>query len=194
VTGGPVVAAPEQGDADAAQLARFGYGQELKRVLNLFENFAVAFCYISPVVGSQQELLKSDPDITKYVTPYAGQQVVTGQQAQVYADHFIANHLKAIGGGQTYAQLSAKSLADPSNTKLADQVQTMFKGETLRSMLLNAYGWGTIGTYALYAAIGLALAAFVVLGALALEIFLAVREPRKVKASMLASKPQRVIA
>ena len=40
----------EQGD-DAAQLARFGYGQELKRVLNLFENFAVAFCYISPVVG-----------------------------------------------------------------------------------------------------------------------------------------------
>ena len=51
MTGGPVVAAPEQGDADAAQLARFGYGQELKRVLNLFENFAVAFCYISPVVG-----------------------------------------------------------------------------------------------------------------------------------------------
>jgi amino acid transporter len=51
VSGGPVVAAPEQGDADAAQLARFGYGQELKRVLNLFENFAVAFCYISPVVG-----------------------------------------------------------------------------------------------------------------------------------------------
>ena len=38
-------------DADAAQLARFGYGQELRRVLNLFENFAVAFCYISPVVG-----------------------------------------------------------------------------------------------------------------------------------------------
>jgi amino acid transporter len=48
---GGVVSAPEQGDADATQLARFGYGQELKRVLNLFENFAVAFCYISPVVG-----------------------------------------------------------------------------------------------------------------------------------------------
>src|ERR1700682_705249 len=51
MSGGPVVAAPEQGDADAAQLARFGYGQELKRVLNLFENFAVAFCYLSPVCG-----------------------------------------------------------------------------------------------------------------------------------------------
>ena len=31
---------------------------------------------------------------------YAGQQMTTGAQAEVYADHFIANHLKAIGGGQ----------------------------------------------------------------------------------------------
>jgi hypothetical protein len=90
--------------------------------------------------------------------------------------------------------MSAKAQANPTDTKLAGQVQTLFRGETLRGLLLNAYGWWTIGTYALYAAIGLALAAFVVLGALALEIFLAVREPRKVKASMLASKPQRVIA
>src|SRR6202035_307581 len=51
MSGGTVVSNPEAGDADSAQLARFGYGQELKRVLNLFENFAVAFCYISPVVG-----------------------------------------------------------------------------------------------------------------------------------------------
>jgi amino acid transporter len=51
MSGETVVSTPESGDADAAQLARFGYGQELRRVLNLFENFAVAFCYISPVVG-----------------------------------------------------------------------------------------------------------------------------------------------
>jgi amino acid transporter len=51
MSGGTVVSTPEAGDADAAQLAKFGYGQELRRVLNLFENFAVAFCYISPVVG-----------------------------------------------------------------------------------------------------------------------------------------------
>ena len=37
----------------------------------------------------------------------------TGAQAEVYADHFIANHLKEIGGGKTYAQLSALSLASP---------------------------------------------------------------------------------
>jgi amino acid transporter len=38
-------------EADAAHLATFGYRQELRRVLGLFENFAVAFAYLSPVVG-----------------------------------------------------------------------------------------------------------------------------------------------
>jgi amino acid transporter len=36
---------------DATRLAQLGYKQELRRALNLFENFAIAFCYISPVVG-----------------------------------------------------------------------------------------------------------------------------------------------
>ena len=44
---------------------------------------------------------------------YAGQQMTTGAQAEVYADHFIANHLKEIGGGKTYAQLSAEAMAQP---------------------------------------------------------------------------------
>ena len=42
---------------------------------------------------------------------YAGQQLTTGAQAEVYADHFIANHLKVIGGGKTYAQLSAEAIS-----------------------------------------------------------------------------------
>ena len=37
--------------ADEAQLAKLGYRQELRRALNLFENFAVAFAYLSPMVG-----------------------------------------------------------------------------------------------------------------------------------------------
>src|SRR3984957_11297516 len=44
---------------------------------------------------------------------YGGQQLTTGSQAEVYADHFIANHLKVIGGGKTYAQLSAEAIAKP---------------------------------------------------------------------------------
>jgi amino acid transporter len=41
----------DQDGADAQRLEQLGYRPELKRVLNLFENFAIAFCYISPVVG-----------------------------------------------------------------------------------------------------------------------------------------------
>lgn len=84
---------------------------------------------------------------------YAGQTMTTGAQAEVYADHFIANHLTEIGGGLTYSQLSAKSLAAPKNAALAAQVQTVFRGTTLRAMLLNAYGFGEMGVIAGIAAI-----------------------------------------
>ena len=94
---------------------------------------------------------------------YAGQQLTTGAQAEVYADHFIANHLKAIGGGKTYAQLSAEAIAQPNNAKLAAQVATVFKGETLRGLLLNAYAFGTMGMIAGIAAIAAFVAAFVML-------------------------------
>jgi hypothetical protein len=94
---------------------------------------------------------------------YAGQQMTTGAQAEVYADHFIANHLKVIGGGLTYSQLSAKAIAQPNNVKLAAQVQLVFRGETLRGLLLNAYAFGTMGTIAGIAAIAAFIAAAVML-------------------------------
>jgi hypothetical protein len=81
------------------------------------------------------------PNMIPSVSQYAGQQLLTGQQAEAYADHFIAQHVTDMTGGKTYSQLSAESQAQPNNTKLAAEVQTVFKGETLRSMLLNAYGW-----------------------------------------------------
>src|SRR6185437_14621555 len=94
---------------------------------------------------------------------YAGQQLTTGAQAEVYADHFIANHLKIIGGGKTYAQLSAESLAKPGDTALVAQVATVFRGEALRGLLLNAYAFGTMGTIAGIAAIAAYIAALVML-------------------------------
>jgi hypothetical protein len=87
------------------------------------------------------------------MTAYAGQQMTTGAQAQAYADHFIAVHLREIGGGKTYAQLSAAALANPKNTALAGQVQTMFRGETLRGLLLNAYAFWKMGQIMLIGAI-----------------------------------------
>ena len=125
---------------------------------------------------------------------YGGQQLTTGAQAQVYANSFIGVHLSEVAGGLTYSQMSAKAQANPTDQKIAGQVATLFKGETLRGLLLNAYGWWTIGTYAMYAAIGLALAAFAVFVALAFEIFLAIREPRKVKVPVLTTKLERLTA
>jgi hypothetical protein len=84
---------------------------------------------------------------------YAGQLMTTGAQAETYADHFIAVHLKEIGGGKTYSQLSAAAMAQPKNAALASQVETVFKGTTLRGMLLNAYGWWQMGQIMLISAI-----------------------------------------
>jgi len=125
---------------------------------------------------------------------YGGQQLTTGDQAKVYANSFIGVHLSEIAGGQTYSQMSAKAQANPTDTKIAGQVATLFKGEMLRGTLLNAYGWWTIGTYALYAAIGLAAAALVVLGAAALEIFLWVRQRQKVAVPFTTAKPKAIPA
>ena len=91
--------------------------------------------------------------IGPYLNKYAGQQLTTGAQAKAYADHFIAVHLDEMTGGQTYAQLSAKSLANPSDQKLAGEVATVFRGETLRGLLLNAYAFDTMGYIALIGSI-----------------------------------------
>src|ERR1700740_3732125 len=72
------------------------------------------------------------PSMIPSVSQYAGQQLLTGQQAESYADNFIAVHITNMTGGQTYAQLSTESLAQPNNTKLAGEVATVFKGEALR--------------------------------------------------------------
>jgi len=82
---------------------------------------------------------------------YAGQMMTTGAQAKVYADNFIAFHLSKMGG--TYSQLSAQSLAQPNNAKLAALANTVFKGTTLRGMLLNAYAFWQMGVIALWGAI-----------------------------------------
>ena len=99
------------------------------------------------------------------MSQYGGQLMTTGAQAQTYADHFINVHLAKIGGGKTYSQLSAQSLAQPKNTALAQQVQTIFRGETLRGLLLNAYGWWQMGQIML-------ISAFVAFGAAGLFLIL----------------------
>jgi hypothetical protein len=104
--------------------------------------------FASPKAGTE-----ITPSMIPSVSQYAGQQLLTGQQAEAYADHFIAVHIANMSGGKTYSQLSAASLAAPNNTKLAGLVNTVFKGESLRSMLLNAYGWWKVSQITYIAAI-----------------------------------------
>jgi hypothetical protein len=115
-----------------------------------------------PPVGSES---LNAPDVKPFLSQYAGQQLQTGEQAKAYADHFIAVHLKASGGGKTYAELSAQAQANPTDTVLAGKVATAFKGETLRGLLLNAYAFGKMAQVAF-------IAAFIALGAGALLVLM----------------------
>ena len=107
-----------------------------------------------PVAGIKAQ---NDAEITKYVTPYAGQKVDNGQKAQVFADHYIKVHLSEVAGGKTYSEVSSAFLkmqpTDPNYATVAQQRQTLFMGETLRGLLLNAYAFGKMGTIAGIAAI-----------------------------------------
>jgi hypothetical protein len=103
-----------------------------------------------PPAGSEA---LADPAIGPYLNKYAGEQLVNGAQAQAWADHFIAVHLKGIADGKTYAEVSTLSRDNPDDQVLAEQAQTLFQGETLRGMLLNAFAFWKLGQLALIAAI-----------------------------------------
>jgi hypothetical protein len=105
---------------------------------------------------------------------YAGQDVDTGDEAEAYAS-FINGHLQNIAGGATYADLGTPereanaaveaAVADGADEatvaelqatadEISGQRNTLFKGETLRGLLLTAFAWATVGQIAGYAAIG----------------------------------------
>lgn len=112
------------------------------------------------------------------LSAYAGQQVLTGDQAHAYADKFIALHLQEMGQGHPYSYWStqARTTTDPAlAAKYQGLADTMFKGESLRSMLNTAWTFSVIGQIAFYAGIGLMIAALAALGALVFEIYEVVR-------------------
>lgn len=92
---------------------------------------------------------------------YAGQKMTTGDQAKAFADSYILVHMNAASKGRTYEDVSGEFLTlskDPNAdqakvAQLGQLRQTLFMGNTLRGLLLNAYAFGTMGTIALYAAI-----------------------------------------
>ncbi|MDU0477883.1 hypothetical protein QVA66_01365 [Staphylococcus chromogenes] len=108
--------------------------------------------------------------------PYEGQPLTTGPQAKAYADHFIWQHMMASSNGRTYQQLGddikkakAEGKSEEEIKKLNDQRESSFKGDSLRGILLSAYGWWLVGTIALYAGFGL-IAVGIILALLAVTV------------------------
>ena len=101
---------------------------------------------------------------------HAGRQVTTGTEAEAYAS-YIGGHLEGIADGKTYAEIddrgAAQAVVDAresgaSDAEIADlqvaadelkaQRDSLFRGETLRGLLLSSYAWSTIGRIAAIAA------------------------------------------
>ncbi len=119
------------------------------------------------------------PSMIPSVSQYAGQQLLTGQQAEVYADDFIAVHLSEMPYRGVYAKISSAALAAPSNASLKALEQTSFQGTTLRGLLLEAYAFSTFGAIALWAGI----ASFVLAGVMLILTVLGVLHLRRVPAT-----------
>ena len=128
---------------------------------------------------------------------FAGAKVDTGAEAEAFSD-YIGRHLVEVNEGATYSETSSESRAyaaevgeDPTTAEsakmaeLSGKVDTLFKGETLRGMLLNAYGWWTVGVIVMWAGIGAAIAGLL----LAIFVALGLRHARK--ARMVAAPAMR---
>jgi hypothetical protein len=138
-------------------------------------NFAAT--YVHDQLAQQRISFKTADTLTAEekqqacLVQYAGQPLTTGKQAECYANNFIGVHLQGIAGGKTYAELgdvqtqlrtqiadaqktNASNLADLQK-QLADATtnrETVFKGETLRGLLLTSYGFSELGAKAALAA------------------------------------------
>ena len=101
------------------------------------------------------------PSMIPSVSQYAGQQLLTGPQAEAYANHFIAVHLSEMPYGGVYSKISAAAREKPNDAELKALAQTSFQGTTLRGLLLEAYGFSTIGEVMFWGAIASFCLAFI---------------------------------
>jgi hypothetical protein len=110
--------------------------------------FPAKAAFEHPKVGTE-----ITPSMIPSVSQYAGQQLLTGQQAEVYANDFIRVHLSEMPFGGVYSKISTAARANPANKALTALEQTSFQGTTLRGLLLEAYAFSTIGAVMLWGAI-----------------------------------------
>ena len=129
--------------------------------------------YVTDQLEQQRITFKAADQLTEEekkapcLTEYAGQLLTTGKQAECYANEFIGLHVQTSGKGRTYAELgdvqtalraqiaTAQQSGDPALADLQKQLteatsqrETVFKGETLRGILLTSYGFSELGSKA----------------------------------------------
>jgi hypothetical protein len=154
----------------------------------LTSNANFANDYVKTQLAQQNITFKTADTLTEEerksacLVKYAGQKLTTGKQAECYANEFIGLHLKSTAGGKTYAELgtvqtdlrakiaTAQKNNDPALADLQKQLtevnaqrETVFKGETLRGLLLTSFGFSEFGTKAAQAALVAYLAAVLML-------------------------------
>ena len=131
-------------------------------------NFAKS--YVNDQLSAQHITFKTADTLTDEekqsacVVEYAGLRLTTGKQAECYANDFIGLHVMAAAAGRTYADLgqpqselrtqvaAAQAAGDPALpglqkqlTDITAQRETLFKGETLRGLLLTSFGFSVFG-------------------------------------------------
>lgn len=129
------------------------------------------------------------PSMIPTVSQYAGQPLLTGAQAHVYADNFIAVHLSEMPYGGTYSKISAAAMANPKNAQLTALKDTSFTGTTLRGLLLEAYAFATIGSVMLWGAI----ASFILAGIMSLLVGLGFWHARRTGSEVRLLSPRAVV-
>lgn len=141
-----------------------------------------------PAAGSSGLDPKEFPGLQRY----AGQTVDNGPKAKAYADQFIKKHLESVANGKTYSEVSnevqaAKANGGTASPELLSQQDTLFRGETLRGLLLNVWGWATMGAIAYWVGIAALIGAVFVFFGLLLGFLLHERNIHRAVESMTSS-------
>ena len=140
----------------AAGLLNWGASFASDSVKSQLENQNISF----PAADAMPEATKEK------LAKWADMKVTTGEMARDYSDLYIWEHMKgaaigALGKPATYSEVSGMymglvrggSTDTAQIAKLGDLRETLFMGNTLRGMLLEAYAFGTMGVIAGYGAI-----------------------------------------
>lgn len=150
----------------SAVLLNWGASFAKESVTSQLANQNISF----PTVETMPEVTRAE------LAKWAQQQVTTGEMARDYSDLYIWEHMKAssialLGEPATYSEVSGiymgllrgGSTDTEKIAQLGDLRQTLFMGNTLRGMLLEAYAFGTMGTIAGYGAVAALLGGILIL-------------------------------